>query len=159
MKKALLFVLFMASLVFGQSDLYTSVVPAADSLGTPIVIGTGETVIGLFTHDSLTVLADSSIASSKTIKFYVYVGDTTGYYQDTTGISGWMLISAKDNGSSIYSATLVKNVFTPLDQIIMSAPIGVSEQSTKAARTYIKPYIVSGVGTPVSVKLRTITWK
>lgn len=166
MKKILLLVLLMAGIGFSQS-FYTSTVEA-DSLGHIIKLGIGEVPTYIMVTDSLTDLADSSLATTKAVQFYIFAGDTATYTtadtlaSDTTVIgkignvssTKWALLSAKDDGSTLYSVTIKNQRTTPLTFNNFVPIIGIPQQ--KKYGVYIMPYIVGGVGTTVNLKIGTM---
>jgi hypothetical protein len=148
----LLLMLFAGSVM--AQEHYTSTVSATDSLGTAFRVMKGEFLTSVSTPDSLTGLSDSLADASKTLYFYVFTGDTVGYYQDTTATlletAGWKIMTDYDTGTTDYSVILVKTRDIPLYFQQMAHYIGVGRtESTKLL--YIVPYISGGIGTDATL--------
>jgi hypothetical protein len=159
MKTLIMILLLFTWELFSQTE-YTSVVAAdtADSLGTIIRMNSKEIPVYVETADSLNDYADSAAATTKTLKFYVFTGDTAGYSADTTRLSGWKILTAKDDASTDYSVTIQEGKRTPLNLPIMAAALGKSPTALKSRQVYIIPYITVGVGTQVTLTIGTIPY-
>ena len=167
MKKLIIFFLFLtASLTQGQTVL-TSIIDA-DSLGHIFKLGINEAITYVMVTDSLTNMTDSSAASAKTLEFYIFYGDTTGYTvgDTTSGVTDsigaladitdpkWTLLKDKDDGATVYSVALAEQSTIPLTFNNIVGILGL--QARKNWGMFICPYIVGGVGTTVYLKFGTI---
>ena len=152
MKTLILFALLMTSLLFGQ-QLYTSTIPAKDSIGSAINIGKGELPNAIYTLDTLRLVADS-ILVNKTVYFYVFVGNAAGYAKDS--INNWSLLSNQED-TTAYSIPLKTGAYEPLSiSAVMNSLVGASSTGSKASQIWIKPYIPLGVSATVNLKIRTV---
>jgi len=151
--KTLLLILFLSVQLLAQ-QVYTSSVVATDSICTAIRLERGEFLTNVSTTDSLTGTSDSLAVASKTLKLYVFYGDTTGFYQDTTTTlleaAGWNLITEYDTGGTDYAITIAKQKNVPLYFQQMVHYIGVGRTQTTSL-LYVVPYIVLGTGTDVTL--------
>ena len=144
--------LLIPALMFGQ-NIYTSVIAAKDSIGSAIHIGKGEVPNVIWTLDSLRAVADSS-TENKTIKFYVYRGDASGYSTDS--LTNWMLLTVQED-TTAYVLPFKTGVYIPFNiSTEMNTLIGASTTGGKSAQVYIKPYIPTAVSAATSVKIGTI---
>ena len=154
LNKILVLMVFAVSITVFPQQIYTSTISATDSLGSVIRIGANEFPTLVITSDSLTGTADSLSVSSKTLKFYVFNGDSAGVWDDSTAAmleaAGWGILSKEDDGSTDYTVTLVKNRTTPLDFRRVAHLIGRARISGKN-QLYIIPYIVFAVGTDATL--------
>ena len=153
MRKLLLFILLIATIPLIGQNIYTSTIAAKDSIGSAIHLGKGEVPNVMWTSDTLRAVADSS-AESKTIKFYVYRGDASGYATDS--LTNWKLLTVQED-TTAYVLPFKTGVYMPLNiSTEMHTLIGASPTGGKSAQVYIKPYIPTGVSASTSVKIGTI---
>jgi hypothetical protein len=148
---ALLFFI-TAGLLAQQTTLsvqtFSSTVKAADSIGTAIKINSNQLPSMIWTSDSLKSIG-GTVAAYKYLKFYCFIGDTTG----KSAITNWFLLSISDSGNTDYRAKLVKGKFIPLSPVAFySFQV---EPSTGKGYVYLRPYIPAGISKAIVIKLRT----
>ena len=128
---------------------YSSTVLANDSVGSIISLGYHQLPSAFWTTDSLKNKTDSTKASYKYLKFYVFVGDTTG----KAALSNWSLISLTDSGTVIYTAKLARKVFTSVSPTVFYSLL--ADPSITAKKVYLRPYVVGGLNKPIAIKIKT----
>lgn len=139
--------------VVNQSNIYTSTIPINDSIGTVIKLGLYELPAAIYTDDSLfnyPKLADTT----KLVRFYVLVGDTTG----KSALSNWFLVSKVDSGSAQYNITFKRKVYSSFNPQIFYSFISNPAAATQSV--YIRPLIYRGAGKSARLpKAVTVTIK
>ena len=153
MKNVVLFLLLFVTINQAQQTLlsvqtFTSTVKAADSIGTAIKINSNQLPSLIYTTDSLENIG-GSVAAYKLLKFYCFIGDTTG----KSALSNWFLLSISDSGNVDYSMKFVRLKFTPLSPTAFYC--FQVEPGTAVGYVYLRPYIVGGLSKKITIKLRT----
>ena len=159
MKKLLSLMLFLTLPLFAQQYTYTSTVAAGDSLGGLFKLGGFEIPSAVYTADSLfNNTGAGTTDTTKTLEFYVFVGDTSGWSALTHAqrVAECYLLTALDDGSTAYSATLLRAKFVSFSPTVFYALQANGYNSSFSV--YLMPYIPDAIKKAVNLKIVTRTY-
>jgi hypothetical protein len=146
-----IFFLIITTSIFGQYTYY-SVVSADDSVGTTIKLNKGEIPAGIFTNDTLYTY-DGGNDTTKLVQFYIWFGDTTGWYN----LDKWLVLTVTDNADSNYTTSFKRGKTTPFNPLVFYDLIANPNmpQGAHLGDVYLKPKILYGVSKTDTVGIKT----